>query len=91
MTRDRVASDDFHLTQEYMAYMLGVRRAGVTRAASVLRARRFVSYSRGNISILDVRGLERASCSCYATARATYTRFMRPGHKARHSILDPPH
>jgi CRP-like cAMP-binding protein len=92
MTRDRVASDDFHLTQEFMAYMLGVRRVGVTRAAGVLRARRFVSYRRGNINILDVRGLERASCSCYATARATYARLMRPGPpdsrpKARHSIL----
>jgi CRP-like cAMP-binding protein len=87
MTRDRVASDDFHLTQEFMAYMLGVRRAGVTRAANVLRARRFVSYSRGNINILDVRGLEGASCSCYATARGTYARFMRRGHTAQRSIL----
>jgi CRP-like cAMP-binding protein len=77
----------FHLTQEFMAYMLGVRRAGVTRAANVLRARRFVSYSRGNINILDVRGLEGASCSCYATARGTYARFMRRGHTAQRSIL----
>jgi CRP-like cAMP-binding protein len=92
MTRDRVASDDFYLTHEFMAYMLGVRRVGVTRAASGLRARGFVRYSRGHINILDVRGLEGASCSCYATARVAYARLMRPGHQrsrpaARHSNL----
>lgn len=81
MTRDRAASDDFYLTQEFIAYMLGVRRVGITRAARVLSARRLVSYSRGNINILDVRGLEAASCSCYATSRDTYARLMRPGSK----------
>jgi CRP-like cAMP-binding protein len=81
MTRDRVVSDDFYLTQEFIAYMLGVRRVGVTRAARVLRSRRLVSYSRGYINILDVRGLEAASCSCYAIGRDTYARFMRPGNK----------
>jgi CRP-like cAMP-binding protein len=81
MTRDRAASDDFYLTQEFIAYMLGVRRVGVTRAARVLRARRLVSYSRGYINILDVRGLEAASCSCYAAGRDTYARLMRPGSK----------
>jgi CRP-like cAMP-binding protein len=85
MTRDRAASDDFYLTQEFIAYMLGVRRVGVTRAARVLRARRLVSYSRGYINILDVRGLEAASCSCYATGRDTYARFMRPGGKLSRS------
>ena len=77
MTRDRVGSDDFYLTQEFMADMLGVRRVGVTRAAGTLRARRLVSYSRGHINILDARGLEAASCSCYASARDTYARVMR--------------
>jgi CRP-like cAMP-binding protein len=81
MTRDRAASDDFYLTQEFIAYMLGVRRVGVTRAARVLRARRLVSYSRGYINILDGPGLEAASCSCYATGRDTYARFMRPTRK----------
>jgi CRP-like cAMP-binding protein len=81
MTRDRAASDDFYLTQEFIAYMLGVRRVGITRAARVLRSRRLVNYSRGYINILDVRGLEAASCSCYATGQETYTRFMRPGSK----------
>lgn len=79
MTRDRAASDDFYLTQEFMAYMLGVRRVGVTQAARILRSRRLVSYSRGNINILDVDGLTAASCSCYATAQNTYTSVMRHG------------
>jgi CRP-like cAMP-binding protein len=77
MTRDRAGSDEFHLTQEYMAYMLGVRRVGVTRAARELKARRLVSYSRGSINILDVRGLQGASCSCYGRAKDAYVRFMR--------------
>jgi CRP-like cAMP-binding protein len=78
MTRDQAGSDEFYLTQEFMAYMLGVRRVGVTRAARELRARRLMSYGRGNIRILDVRGMEGASCSCYASAKDAYTRFMRP-------------
>ncbi len=87
MTRDRTASDDFYLTQEFMAYMLGVRRVGVTRAARVLRERRLVSYSRGYINILDVRGLEAASCSCYATGRDTYARFMSAGGRRPRSAV----
>ena len=78
MTRDRAGSDEFYLTQEFMAYMLGVRRVGVTRAARELKARRLMRYGRGNINLLDVRGLERASCSCYVSAKEAYTRFMRP-------------
>ena len=78
MTRDHAGADKFYLTQEFMAYMLGVRRVGVTQAARQLRARRVVSYSRGSINILDVRGLQSASCSCYATAKDAYARFMRP-------------
>jgi len=79
MTRDRAASDDFYLTQEFIAYMLGVRRVGVTRAARILRARKLVSYSRGYINILDVGGLTAAACSCYTTAQTTYTRVMKRG------------
>ncbi len=79
MTRDQAHSNEFFLTQKFMAYMLGVRRVGVTpHAARELKARRLVSYSRGHVKILDVRGLEEASCSCYATIKDTYARFMRP-------------
>jgi CRP-like cAMP-binding protein len=79
MTRDQARSNEFYLTQKFMAYMLGVRRVGVTRAARELKARRLVNYSRGHVEILDARGLEAASCSCYGTTKDTYARFMRAG------------
>ncbi len=65
MTRDRVGTDSFPLTQEFLGHMLGVRRAGVTEAAQGLKKRKLVEYSRGVISVLDGPGLESASCSCY--------------------------
>lgn len=65
MTRDRIGSDDFPLTQEFLGHMLGVRRAGVTEAAQGLKQRKLVEYSRGFISIIDGPGLESAACSCY--------------------------
>jgi len=65
MTRDRVRSDEFRLTQEFLSHMLGVRRVGVTQAACTLQERKLIEYSRGKIRILDDKGLEAAACECY--------------------------
>jgi CRP-like cAMP-binding protein len=69
MTSDRVRSDQFELTQDFLSNMLGVRRVGVTEAASALQRQKLIEYSRGHITILDHAGLEAASCPCYALVR----------------------
>jgi len=69
MTSDRLHTDQFRLTHEFLSHMLGVRRVGVTQAASALERKKLIEYSRGNISILQRKGLEAAACTCYRVVR----------------------
>ena len=73
-THDRARADHFHLTHEFLADMLGVRRSAITIAAGSLRRRRLIQYARGEIRILDRRGLETASCECYGTITSHHAR-----------------
>jgi CRP-like cAMP-binding protein len=76
MTQDRAHSEKFHLTHEFLGHMLGVRRVGVTKAAGSLQGKGIIGYNRGDITILDRAGLEKASCECYAADERTYARIF---------------
>lgn len=76
MTHDRLGGDEFRLTQEFLSQMLGVRREGVTLAAGMLQKQNLISYSRGQIKILDRAGLEAATCKCYAVVKDEYDNFL---------------
>lgn len=76
MTHDRAESSRFHITHDFLAYMLGVRRVGVTKAASELQRRQLIAYSRGDIQVIDRIGLEAAACSCYQLDTDIYRRVF---------------
>lgn len=77
MTQDRAPDGPVHATHEFLAATLGVRRAGVTRAAAVLQRRQLIAYHRGVLTVLDRAGLQDASCGCYAADCDSYASGMR--------------
>lgn len=89
MTRDRMRSNDFRLTHEFIAQMLGVRRVGITKAAGSLQKRKLISYSRGGIRILDRTGLEAASCLCYRIVRNVHDHVQGENSNRKYSPITP--
>ncbi|MGB8182354.1 MAG: Crp/Fnr family transcriptional regulator [Stellaceae bacterium] len=76
MTYDRMQSDEFLLTQEFLAMMLGVQRTGVTGAAAVLQRAGLIRYKRGHVTILDRRALMKRSCECYGISKREFDRLL---------------
>ena len=76
MTHDRMNSDEFLLTQEFLAMMLGVRRPGVSEAAGALQRLGLIRYVRGNVTIVDRRGLIKRSCECYGVSKKEFDRLL---------------
>jgi CRP-like cAMP-binding protein len=76
MTHDRMQSDEFLLTQEFLAMMLGVQRTGVTAAAGALQRAGLIRYTRGNVTIIDRPGLIRRSCECYGVSKKEFDRLL---------------
>jgi CRP-like cAMP-binding protein len=81
-THDRVHGDEFVLTQEFLAQMIGVRRASVSEVAAKLQQKRLIHYSRGTIQIVDRAGLERVACECYAIVAGEYERLLGASSKS---------
>jgi CRP-like cAMP-binding protein len=79
MTQDRVGEQAFNLTQEFIAQMLGVHRPTVSLVASTFQRAGLIEYKRGQMTILNRPGLEKASCECYRIAKDQYDRLLAPG------------
>ncbi len=77
MCHDRTEGDVIHLTQEFLALMLGVNRPTVTVAASMLQGAGFIKYSRGKIIVLDREELEDFTCECYQIVKPEFDRIVR--------------
>jgi CRP-like cAMP-binding protein len=86
MTRDRVNSNEFRITQDFLALMLGVRRVGVSAAMSNLRERSLIVYRRGTITILDHEGLIAVACGCYKTVKDAYSEAQARHGNARQAL-----
>lgn len=77
MTHDRMHEQDFHLSHEFLAVMLGVQRPTVSVVAATLQQAGFIRYTHGRVTVTDRKGLETASCECYAIIRTRFDR-LRP-------------
>ena len=78
LSLDRLQSTELVMTQELIANMLGVRREGVTEAASSLQRAGLIHYRRGHITVVDRPGLERRTCECYSVVKKEYDRLLPP-------------
>ena len=76
IAHDRAGADEFPMTHEFMALMLGVRRPGVSVAAGVLQRAGLIRYARGRMEVTDRLGLEAASCECYHVTRREFSRLL---------------
>jgi CRP-like cAMP-binding protein len=76
MTQDRAHADGFRVTHEFLAYMLGVRRVGITSAAVALQRSGLIEYHRGEVTVLDRKGLQAVACTCYAADLQAYTKAI---------------
>ncbi|MGB6352586.1 MAG: Crp/Fnr family transcriptional regulator [Steroidobacteraceae bacterium] len=76
MMQDRAHSNAFGVTHQFLGFMLGVRRVSITAAAGALQKKGLIEYHRGQVTVLNRKGLEAASCSCYADDRRVYARIM---------------
>ena len=83
IAHDRAGADEFAMTHEFMAMMLGVRRPGVSLAAGVLQKAGLIRYVRGRMAVTDRPGLEAASCECYHTSRREFARLLGDGAAMR--------
>jgi hypothetical protein len=76
--------EDFHLSHEFLAVMLGVQRPTVSTVAGALQQAGLIRYTHGRVTVRDRRGLEAASCECYGIVRAHFDRFRDPGRRPLH-------
>ncbi len=74
---DRAGTDEFELTQQFVAQMLAVRRPSVTVAAGILQKAGLIRYTRGNLTVVDRRRLEASSCECYEVVKKEFERLLR--------------
>lgn len=88
-SRDCAGANELHLTHEFLASTLGVRRVGITQAARALQARGLIRYSRGDITIVDGAGLETRSCECYGRGNQIYAQALDSLHTPRNSRIRP--